>query len=130
MHKTVYLAGPIDGLSYAEGIEWRQHAQQTLAVNGIKGLSPQRGKEYIAKYIEIAGEMDFAKQEHLFNRDVRAKHRPAQPLCTTPQIPVELAAQFPCTRTCIREPAATLSEKPNTSHSQPITLITMTLLIN
>lgn len=65
MHKTVYLAGPIDGLSYAEGIEWRQHAQSTLAVQGIKGLSPQRGKGYIADLKEIADEMDFSKQEGL-----------------------------------------------------------------
>ena len=65
MDKTTYLAGPIDGLSYAEGIEWRQHAQRELAVHGIKGLSPQRGKEYIANYADIASEMDFAKQECL-----------------------------------------------------------------
>jgi len=65
VHKTVYLAGPIDGLSYAEGIEWRQHAQKDLAVHGIKGMSPQRGKGYIADFAEIAGEMDFSKQEGL-----------------------------------------------------------------
>ena len=65
VHKTVYLAGPIDGLSYKEGIEWRKAAQQELAVHDIKGMSPQRGKDYIANYAEIADEMDFAKQEHL-----------------------------------------------------------------
>lgn len=66
VNKTVYLAGPIDGLSYKEGVEWRSHAQASLAVDGIKGLSPQRGKDYIADFAEIAGEMDFAKQEEHF----------------------------------------------------------------
>lgn len=65
VHKTVYLAGPIDGLSYQEGIGWRDHAQKELAVEGIKGLSPQRGKEYIGEIKEIADEMDFSKQEGL-----------------------------------------------------------------
>ncbi|MCV0439827.1 MAG: nucleoside 2-deoxyribosyltransferase [Hydrogenophaga sp.] len=69
VHKTVYLAGPIDGLSFQEGIEWRQLAQQELAVKGIKAMSPQRGKEYILANAEIAGEMDFCKQEAYFKDD-------------------------------------------------------------
>ena len=66
VNKTVYLAGPIDGLSYADGVSWREYAQRNLAVDEIKGLSPQRGKGYIADNAEIAGEMDFAKQEEHF----------------------------------------------------------------
>jgi len=66
VHKTVYLAGPIDGLSFQEGIEWRQQAQQELAVEGIKAMSPQRGKEYVGDHAELADEMDFTKQEALF----------------------------------------------------------------
>jgi nucleoside 2-deoxyribosyltransferase len=64
--KTCYLAGPIDGLSFQDGIEWRQHAQRELAVAGIKGQSPQRGKEYIGERPELADEMDFSKQEEMF----------------------------------------------------------------
>jgi nucleoside 2-deoxyribosyltransferase len=45
--KTVYLAGPITGLTYGECTDWRQHAIAELAKDNIKGLSPMRGKEYL-----------------------------------------------------------------------------------
>lgn len=46
---TVYLAGPITGLSFDGCNDWRQRAIEDLAKAGIRGLSPLRGKEYLAK---------------------------------------------------------------------------------
>lgn len=65
VNKTVYLAGPIDGLSYAEGNDWREFARGRLGAADIKALSPQRGKNYIAG-TELAKEMCFTEQEKLF----------------------------------------------------------------
>jgi len=44
---TVYLAGPITGLSYDGAEDWRGYAKRRLANHGILGLSPLRGKEYL-----------------------------------------------------------------------------------
>lgn len=38
--KTVYLAGPISGLTYDEATGWRLQAQEQLAESGIKAISP------------------------------------------------------------------------------------------
>lgn len=48
MSYLVYLAGPITGLSYDGAVDWREHAIKTLADSGIMGLSPMRGKQYLA----------------------------------------------------------------------------------
>jgi nucleoside 2-deoxyribosyltransferase len=45
--KTVYLAGPIAGLSYTGAVDWREAAIADLAAAGIRGLSPMRCKEYL-----------------------------------------------------------------------------------
>lgn len=45
--KTVYLAGPITGLTFTGGAEWRDQMIQDLAQIGVKGLSPLRAKEYL-----------------------------------------------------------------------------------
>lgn len=45
--KTVYLAGPISGLSFAECVDWRQYAINELFHHGIRGLSPMRAKDYL-----------------------------------------------------------------------------------
>lgn len=44
---TVYLAGPISGLTYDDAEEWRTIAKEALSFNGIKALSPLRGKDYL-----------------------------------------------------------------------------------
>jgi predicted small integral membrane protein len=44
---TVYLAGPIAGLSYKGATDWRDQAIASLAEAGIRGLSPMRAKEYL-----------------------------------------------------------------------------------
>lgn len=66
VHKTVYLAGPIDGLSYRDGIEWRDAAREELAKEGIHAMSPQRGKDYLMEHKSLTDRMDFGKQEELF----------------------------------------------------------------
>ena len=50
MNKLVYLAGPIDGLTYAQAVDWRQYAIKELRKDGITGLSPLRAKEFLAKH--------------------------------------------------------------------------------
>lgn len=70
INKTVYLAGPIDGLSFREGVEWRQYAQKQLATEGVKGISPQRGKDYIGENAVLSKDMDFVKQEALFSDNI------------------------------------------------------------
>lgn len=45
---TVYLAGPISGLSFDQAVDWRKAVIDDLATAGIRGLSPMRGKEYLA----------------------------------------------------------------------------------
>ena len=64
--KTVYLAGPIDGFSFQDGVEWRERARMELAVEGIKGISPQRGKKYVSEHKGLADNMDFSAEEELF----------------------------------------------------------------
>lgn len=53
--RLVYLAGPITGLSFNGCTEWRQVAIEDLAKHGIKGLSPMRGKDYLAHLTTISG---------------------------------------------------------------------------
>lgn len=51
--KTVYLAGPISGLSYGEATDWRQEVQTQLLRSGIKALSPLRAKVYLREATNI-----------------------------------------------------------------------------
>ena len=46
---TVYLAGPITGLTYAGSTDWRRYMIDKFARIGVKALSPMRGKEYLAQ---------------------------------------------------------------------------------
>lgn len=50
--KTVYLAGPITGVSYAGCTDWREEIQRRLAP-GIVGLSPMRAKKYLAVFDSV-----------------------------------------------------------------------------
>jgi hypothetical protein len=47
MRPKVYLAGPIAGLTYDEGQDWREYAAQQLDWDGIDGFSPLRGKAFL-----------------------------------------------------------------------------------
>jgi len=50
--KTVYLCGPITGLSYGATTNWRKYVAEHVA-SDIVALSPMRGKEYLAHEKEI-----------------------------------------------------------------------------
>lgn len=47
MRPSVYLAGPITGLTYDEGQDWRAYAKDWLDAEGIDGYSPLRAKDYL-----------------------------------------------------------------------------------
>lgn len=44
---SVYLAGPITGLTYDDGQEWREYAKAWLDAEGIDGFSPLRAKQHL-----------------------------------------------------------------------------------
>lgn len=46
--KTVYLSGPITGLTFGGATDWRKAAITELAAAGIVGVSPMRAKDYLA----------------------------------------------------------------------------------
>lgn len=54
--KSVYLAGPITGLSYNGCTDWRGYAIAELKNSGIAGVSPLRNKEYLSLEKEISDE--------------------------------------------------------------------------
>jgi nucleoside 2-deoxyribosyltransferase len=54
MNKSVYLAGPIAGLTYDGAQDWRNEAYDALRRRDIKAFSPLRGKEYL----RVMGELD------------------------------------------------------------------------
>lgn len=73
--KTVYLAGPITGLTYEGCTDWRDRVTAKLAVLGIKGLSPMRAKAYLRAIGEIGPTDDdypqgvFSAQRGVVTRD-------------------------------------------------------------
>lgn len=54
MSKSVYLAGPISGLSYDEAVAWRERTRLALAMHGIEAYSPMRCKSALAKLDDIS----------------------------------------------------------------------------
>lgn len=54
-NRQVYLAGPITGLDYKGSTDWRKIAKHELNRHGIGGLSPMRGKEYLAALGVLSG---------------------------------------------------------------------------
>lgn len=56
VHKTVYLAGPISGLSYDDSNNWRAEVRDQLLRSGIKCASPLRAKVYIRDAAAVAGQ--------------------------------------------------------------------------
>jgi hypothetical protein len=53
--KTVYLYGPITGLTFAGAQDWRSWMSDQLAAHGIEAISPLRFKDYLANLKEISG---------------------------------------------------------------------------
>jgi len=70
--KSVYLAGPIAGLSYDESTDWRQEAIKYLASKGITCLDPMRSKEHLAGVARIEGSYEdeaLSSQKGINTRD-------------------------------------------------------------
>ena len=59
---SVYLAGPITGLTYDEGQDWRLEAKAWLDAHGIDGYSPLRAKTHLRELgvLDNAGTPDSA----------------------------------------------------------------------
>lgn len=66
--KTVYLSGPITGLTYEGSTDWREYARRRLAELDIEGLSPMRGKEFLKNAGTITDNMQ-AVLEHAMSQD-------------------------------------------------------------
>lgn len=45
--KTVYLAGPMSGLTWKEMSEWRCEAAEKLQVHGLQTITPTRAKPFL-----------------------------------------------------------------------------------
>ena len=50
MNKSIYLAGPISGLTYNEATEWRITTKKALEPYGIKCLSPLRAAVHLRNH--------------------------------------------------------------------------------
>lgn len=77
---TVYLAGPITGLSYNGTTEWRQFAIDILKQYNIQGLSPMRAKEFLKDRVTIEDTPELedhvlSSQRGIYARDKFDCHR-------------------------------------------------------
>ncbi len=52
---SVYLAGPITGLSWEQATAWRREAADYLRRHGVVARSPMRGQEFLAEEEIIKG---------------------------------------------------------------------------
>jgi len=55
-HGTVYLSGPIAGLTFHEAMAWRVRAKVALKWHGIEALSPLRDNEKLVKEGVMTGD--------------------------------------------------------------------------
>lgn len=70
--KSIYLAGPISGLSYNETTSWRQYIRRKLP-DRIVGYSPMRAKSYLQNKMHISHSYEeslLSSQRGLFARDM------------------------------------------------------------
>jgi nucleoside 2-deoxyribosyltransferase len=54
MAGSVYLAGPITGLTWNEAVGWREYVASVLRSDGITCWSPLRGKDFLQSVGRIA----------------------------------------------------------------------------
>jgi len=54
MRPSVYLAGPITGLSFKGCTDWREGAKEHLDKFGIDAFSPMRKKGFLARYKHLS----------------------------------------------------------------------------
>ena len=64
VHRTVYLAGPISGLTYQEATGWREDVIRELGRFGIKALSPLRAEVHLRNHEGLLNDCQTA-EEHL-----------------------------------------------------------------
>lgn len=72
MAKSVYLAGPITGLSFEGATDWRNDVSERLGAVGIDAYSPLRAKAYLKGVKEIADHYDdyvLSCRKGITNRD-------------------------------------------------------------
>lgn len=64
MRPSVYLAGPITGLTYDEGSEWRADAIEDFNDAGIDAYSPLRAKQYLRAFGELSAKDQTGKYNY------------------------------------------------------------------
>lgn len=72
MNHSVYLAGPITGLSYDGACDWRLAAIDYLGRREIAGLSPMRGKSFLSNVKDIPAHVvggRFSSPQSITSRD-------------------------------------------------------------
>lgn len=75
--QTIYLAGPITGLSYDGCTEWRDSVKGDLEAKGYKCLTPMRGKEHLQEIhcLPSGGMVGIASDHNIYERDRYDVHR-------------------------------------------------------
>ena len=66
---TVYLAGPITGMTYSRAVDWRE--EFGLMNSRIRTLSPMRGKDYLKQEFgdkALPGTVDY-RRSHVMSTD-------------------------------------------------------------
>lgn len=69
---SVYLAGPITGLSYEGATDWREQAIQIFANAGIDAFSPMRSKTYLLQETYLGDSYEdtvMSSQRGIYARD-------------------------------------------------------------
>lgn len=73
MNKSVYLAGPITGLTYSTAIDWREEAYHVFANVGIDAYSPLRSKTYLLEETSLQDTYEdtvMSSQRGIYARDL------------------------------------------------------------
>lgn len=75
---SVYLAGPISGLDFEDGSNWRQEAMNFLRAHNIDAFSPLRRKDYLKELGSLTGSYEdwpLSTQRGIYTRDRFDCHR-------------------------------------------------------
>jgi len=71
--KTVYLAGPISGLTYEEATAWRKEARLNLEEIGFDAIDPMHGKKFLSdvkKTDQARHNKLIARHDNIFLTDI------------------------------------------------------------
>ena len=79
MHKrTIYLIGPIGGMSYEDATKWRLEAREVLEDIGYEVLDPMTGKECLKGETSIGvglGNANSVKNGYIYHSDLHRINR-------------------------------------------------------